>query len=271
MASSALKFCWRSGLRPRRFPVPFEGPVHCFNSPSSRSPVVINAFTGLGEEELIRRQRVSGDTWRRRDEPPRAPIRTSMLDFSSLPTALSPPSKLAPASVRLLLRTYQGASARVHPSPPSPPPDPRRPPVVTYHGAFSSTLRSVKVLSISTCVLSLTLGPVVTFYTLPAVNVFAKASMAALMMLLSASTTAGLHWFSSPYVHKLEWRRGSSEADAELLSWLGTKVRRKISLAAVRPADTQRPLVSFAANGQYYYIEEEALEDTELLERLTPK
>lgn len=157
------------------------------------------------------------------------------------------------------------------PSPPLPPPPPPLPPVV-YVGPFSSTLRAVKLLSLSTCLLSLTVGPLMTFFSIePGVNVFIKGTIASLMVLFSASTTVGLHWFTSPYIHKLVWIPGSKEVEVKMLSWMATNLQKTFKLSEVRHAETLRPLVTFEAEGSFYFVDKDHFPDTELLEKLSPK
>eukprot|EP00897_Mesotaenium_endlicherianum_P002130 jgi/Mesen1/1945/ME000146S01030 len=143
-------------------------------------------------------------------------------------------------------------------------------PLVVYVAPFSGALKRVKVLSVTTCFLSMTLGPVVTFYTLPGVSILVKGTIATLMMLLSASTTAGLHWFSSPYIHKLAWRPGADRVQVELLSWMATKTTYDFNLSEVKAADTQRPLVTFVAKGKYLYVDRDSFPDQELYRQLDP-
>lgn len=150
-------------------------------------------------------------------------------------------------------------------------PTPAIAPTFHYHGAYSSTLRGVKLLSLSTCLLSLTLGPIVTFLTAPGLSVVAKGTIASLMMLLSASTTVGLHWFTSPYVHKLEWKNGEEEVKVEVLSWTTRLVEKRFNLIDVEYANTSRPLVSFAVKGSFYYIDKDTFMDAKLLEKLSPQ
>nr|GEW16994.1 putative TMEM70 family [Tanacetum cinerariifolium] len=94
---------------------------------------------------------------------------------------------------------------------------------VVYYGPISNTIKKVKLLSLSTCCLSVSLGPVITFMTSPDMNVIIKGAVASSVIFLSASTTLALHWFVSPYIHKL------------------------------RLPETNRPFVTFKANGEFYF------------------
>ncbi|MBA0569065.1 hypothetical protein Golob_006523 [Gossypium lobatum] len=142
---------------------------------------------------------------------------------------------------------------------------------VVYHGPISSTIKKVKMLSLSTCCLSVSLGPVITFMTSPDMNVIVKGAVASSVIFLSATTTAALHWFVSPYIHKIRWQPGSDSFEVEMMSWLATYIPRTIKFADIRPAETNRPFVTFKANGNFYFVDAEHCHNKALLARLTPQ
>lgn len=144
-------------------------------------------------------------------------------------------------------------------------------PGVVYQGPISSTIKKVKLLSLSTCCLSVSLGPVITFMTSPDMNVILKGAVASTVIFLSASTTAALHWFVSPYIHKLRWKPGSDNFEAEMMSWLATPIPRTVKFSDIRPAETNRPFVTFKADGNFYFIDAEHFHNKALLARLTPQ
>ncbi|CAH8289159.1 unnamed protein product [Eruca vesicaria subsp. sativa] len=141
---------------------------------------------------------------------------------------------------------------------------------VVYYGPISSTIKKVKLLSLSTCCLSVSLGPVITFMTSPGLNVIMKGAVASTVIFLSASTTAALHWFVSPYVHKLRWQPGSDTFEVEMMTWLATFAPKTLKFSDIRYPDTQRPFVSFKADGNYYFVDAEHCPNKALLARLTP-
>ncbi|KAF4347455.1 hypothetical protein CsatB_009684 [Cannabis sativa] len=142
---------------------------------------------------------------------------------------------------------------------------------IVYYGPISSTIKKVKLLSLSTCCLSVSLGPVVTFMTSPDMNVILKGAVASSVIFLSATTTAALHWFVSPYVHKLRWRPGSDTFEVEMLSWLATYIPKTIKFSDIRLPETNRPFVTFKANGNFYFVDADHCHNKALLARLTPK
>lgn len=141
---------------------------------------------------------------------------------------------------------------------------------IAYVGPISSTIKKVKLLSLSTCCLSVSLGPVITFMTSPDMNVILKGAVASSVIFFSAMTTGVLHWFVSPYIHKIKWRPGSDSFEVEMLSWLATHIPRTIRFADIRPAETNRPFVTFKANGTFYFVDKEHCANKALLAKLTP-
>ncbi|XP_047966132.1 uncharacterized protein LOC125210632 [Salvia hispanica] len=141
---------------------------------------------------------------------------------------------------------------------------------VVYNGPISGTIKKVKLLSLSTCCLSVSLGPVITFMTSQDMNVILKYAVASTVVILSASTTAALHWFVSPYIHTLRWQPGSDTFEVEMMSWLARLVPKTIKFEDIRPPQTQRPFVSFKANGNFYFVDTEHCHNKALLAKLTP-
>ncbi|KMT17687.1 hypothetical protein BVRB_2g036320 [Beta vulgaris subsp. vulgaris] len=144
-------------------------------------------------------------------------------------------------------------------------------PRVAYYGPISSTIKKVKLLSLSTCCLSVSLGPVITFMTSPDMNVILKGGVAASVIFFSASTTAILHWFVSPYIHKIRWQPGSDTFEAEMMSWLATPLTKTIRFADIRIAETNRPFVTFKANETFYFVDSDHCPNKALLAKLTPQ
>ncbi|OVA09903.1 Protein of unknown function DUF1301 [Macleaya cordata] len=142
---------------------------------------------------------------------------------------------------------------------------------IVYLGPISSTIKKVKLLSLSTCCLSVSLGPVITFMTAPDMNVIVKGAVASSVIFLSATTTGALHWFVSPYIHKLRWHPGSDSFEVDMMTWLATFVTKTIKFSDIRPAETNRPFVTFKANGEFYFVDTDHCHNKALLARLTPQ
>ena len=78
-----------------------------------------------------------------------------------------------------------------------------RDPKIVYHGYNSSTVRKAKLFSLVFRCFSTPPGPAITFMTFPEVNEILKGAVVYSVLFLRASITAALHWFVSPYAHKL--------------------------------------------------------------------
>lgn len=142
---------------------------------------------------------------------------------------------------------------------------------LVYQGPISGTIKKVKLLSLSTCCLSVSIGPVITFMTSPEMNVILKGAVASTVIFLSATTTAVLHWFVSPYIHKLRWRPGSDSFEAEMMTWLATPLKKTVKFADIRPPETKRPFVTFKAGENFYFVDDDHFSNKALLARLTPQ
>lgn len=142
---------------------------------------------------------------------------------------------------------------------------------VVYYGPISATIKKVKLLSLSTCCLSISLGPIITFMTSPDLNVIIKGAVASSVILMSATTTGALHWFVSPYIHKLKWKPGSDNCEVEMMSWMASLIPRTIKFGDIKAAETNRPYVSFEAGNTYYFIDAEHCHNKALLQKLTPE
>ncbi|KAF6150469.1 hypothetical protein GIB67_030270 [Kingdonia uniflora] len=142
---------------------------------------------------------------------------------------------------------------------------------IVYCGPISSTIKKVKLLSLSTCCLSVSLGPVITFMTSPDMNVIFKGAVASSVIFLSATTTGSLHWFVSPYIHKLRWQPGSDSFEVDMMTWLATFTTKTIKFSDIKRAETNRPFVTFMANKNFYFVDTDHCHNKALLAKLTPQ
>ncbi|KAI5083798.1 hypothetical protein GOP47_0003541 [Adiantum capillus-veneris] len=160
-----------------------------------------------------------------------------------------------------------GAAAATSHVEESPKPKAQQP--VVYRGPLSDTLRKVKLLSLTSCCLSVVTGPALVFLTSPHLSVILKGGVASAVMILSASTTAALHWFVGPYVHKMTWIPGSKEVEVEMVSWMATYIKETLSIEDIRPPKTNRPFVSFSVKNKFYFVDPEKIANKDLLRIVT--
>lgn len=98
----------------------------------------------------------------------------------------------------------------------------------------------------------------------------AKASIAGSLASFGIFTTGLLHWFTSPYTHKLVHHPETDSVEITTLDVLGRSRTQTIKLADVSESDSVHPLSSFAAGGKIYYLDRDYFMDKALLERLAP-
>ncbi|MCO5598183.1 hypothetical protein L7F22_052275 [Adiantum nelumboides] len=170
-------------------------------------------------------------------------------------------------SARIQKSWASGAAAAATQVEESPKPKAQQP--VFYRGPLSDTLRKVKLLSLTSCCLSVVTGPAMVFLTSPHLSVILKGGVAATVMILSASTTAALHWFVGPYVHKMIWVPGSKEIEVETVTWMATYVKETLSVEEIRPPKSNRPFVTFAVKNKLYFVDPDKIVNKDLLRIVT--
>ena len=57
--------------------------------------------------------------------------------------------------------------------------------------------------------------------------------------------TGLLHWFTGPYVHRLEYHKRTQTLDIETVSFFARRVHRSVHLNELQPPDTLRPQATF--------------------------
>ncbi|KAI8472571.1 MAG: hypothetical protein J3K34DRAFT_375973 [Monoraphidium minutum] len=146
--------------------------------------------------------------------------------------------------------------------------------VTCYTGFFAANHRRLKLASLVNTAASLAACPAVVLLSdaSPTARVLVAVSVAG----FGVGTTLGLHWFTSPYVHELQLRRGGGGGGggealrAKTLTMLGRPRWAEFGLDEVQHPDSLRPLATFKARGRFYYIDRGSVADADLLQRLTP-
>jgi hypothetical protein len=97
----------------------------------------------------------------------------------------------------------------------------------------------------------------------------AKLSIAGTLGGFGLFTTGLLHWFASPYVHRLAYRAQDDSVEVTTLSLFANPKRRRFAVADAAPPATVHPLSTFAIpGGKYYYVDLDHFENKELAARL---
>lgn len=83
-------------------------------------------------------------------------------------------------------------------------------------------------------------------------------------------TTVALHWFTSPYVHEMWFNRRDETLNVKTLNVLARQRFSTFHLDDVTHPQGLKPLATFMARGQTYYLDRKNFPDPQLLGRLTP-
>jgi hypothetical protein len=125
-----------------------------------------------------------------------------------------------------------------------------------YKGFFAANHKRLKLASLVNTAVSLAAAPAIV--TLSDASPVARALVAAGAVGFGVGTTAGLHWFTAPYVHELKLLTSASSCAgggapltasdvvrARTLTLLGRPRWTEFALGDVTHPDTMRPLVTF--------------------------
>eukprot|EP00892_Ulva_mutabilis_P012704 jgi/Ulvmu1/9806/UM056_0046.1 len=139
-----------------------------------------------------------------------------------------------------------------------------------YSGVVSSTVRTLKMVSIATATLSLMGSPLYIVATMDGQYTAAKIMAASGFTCFGLFTTGLLHWFVGPYVHKLWYHAPSEQVKVQMLNIFARPRELVFNIADVRHPEGISPLQTFEANGRTMFVDEATFENKELLEKLTP-
>lgn len=168
--------------------------------------------------------------------------------------------------LQLQLRPFSDGTSSTSEAPPPPP----QAGTFTYEAPFSTAVRRVKKLSLFSCLCAVGAGPIILGLD-PSTSATAKVSIAGTLGSFGVFTTGLLHWFTSPYVHRLVYDPSTDSADVTTLDLLARPRRQHINVAEAREAETMHPLSSFSAGGKIYYVDADHFANKELLKRLVPQ
>eukprot|EP00899_Mesostigma_viride_P010639 jgi/Mesvir1/19577/Mv09880-RA.1 len=135
-------------------------------------------------------------------------------------------------------------------------------PLLIYEaGPIAGTVRRVKAVSLTSCILSIAAAPATAMYGTMDVGAGSKLLVAGSMVFFGVGTTAALHYISKPYIRKMWLHPQTSSLEVEVLSIFGLTQRRQFLLDDVVPLRRPRLAASFEAKGQPYYVDELLMDD----------
>ena len=126
-----------------------------------------------------------------------------------------------------------------------------------YTGAFSETVKRVKMLSLGSLAATVFGCPLLIELSAGAsLDASSKIVLAGSMSSIGAFTTFMLQWFVNPYVRRL-WvdSETKTKVTAEKTSLLLQTYYAKFDLKDMKVCDSSHPLVTWEANGEKFYVE----------------
>lgn len=141
---------------------------------------------------------------------------------------------------------------------------------LVYEGAMSGPLKRIKMVSITTCTLSMITMPLLALYGNQDVALAGRIAVAFTAGIFGMGTTAFVHFIGKTYVSEL-WKKLEFEGDdiedvdpeeistllrAETFSLFGTKKVVEFDLDDVEQGDS-RPFCSFKVHGNNYFLHHE--------------
>lgn len=116
-------------------------------------------------------------------------------------------------------------------------------------------MRKVKLLSLASLGATCAGCPLFLELSQPEMLLEAKMAVNATVIGFGSFTTALLQWFISPYVKTMTIDAKDGAVVAKKFSWNAREYETRFDREAMREAESSRPLVSWEANGRYYYVE----------------
>ncbi|KAK9823167.1 hypothetical protein WJX72_000778 [[Myrmecia] bisecta] len=139
-----------------------------------------------------------------------------------------------------------------------------------YYGPLAVTVTRLKKLSLFSFACSIVGGPLLVLWGAPGAPLAAQASIMVTICGFGFFTTALLHWFTSPYIHRLTYHKSSGLVEVDSLTFLAQHVKDSFHISELEYPDTLRPQVTFKAKNKLFYVDADNFADKELLTRLTP-
>ena len=139
-----------------------------------------------------------------------------------------------------------------------------RPTGETYEAHLAETVKNVKLLSLASLAATVCGTPLLLELASPDMLPEAKMTVSLVVDGFGTFTTALLQWFVSPYVLTMRVEKGetgpgpgpaSDVVVVEKLSLFARRFEDRFPAAAMREAETTRPLVTWEANGSFHYVE----------------
>lgn len=139
---------------------------------------------------------------------------------------------------------------------------------LVYTGPFKGAVRALKVFSLTTAVLASVGGPVLVWLGDESVPLAGRVALSSLVMLVSISTTAILHWLLKGYIIHLYYNPQAQRVATYTLSLLARKTRNEFDISDIRPPAGLAGFSTFQALGKSYFMHTEIFPDNQMLSQM---
>lgn len=139
---------------------------------------------------------------------------------------------------------------------------------LVYTGPFKGAVRALKVFSLTTAVLASVGGPVLVWLGDESVPLAGRVALSSLVLFVSISTTAILHWLLKGYIIHLHYNPGAQRVAAYTLSLLASKTRNEFHISDIRPPAGLAGFNTFQALGKSYFMHTDIFPDKQMLSQM---
>jgi hypothetical protein len=137
---------------------------------------------------------------------------------------------------------------------------------LVYVGPLRKAIKLLKLFSITTATLTLTLTPILVLYGNPNKPLAARLGVSMIVFTMGISTTLLLHWFMKGYVVRMYVNKDL--ITVVTYNIFGREKSVKFLLSEARPPSRVATLSTFQAKNETYFLHTEIFQDVELLHKL---
>lgn len=137
-----------------------------------------------------------------------------------------------------------------------------------YEGPFSTTVRNLKAISISTASMTVVATPV--FLHMAEGNNAVKALTAIGFTTFGLFTTGLLHWFVGPYVRKLWYNPKTRNVKVTMLTLFCQEEEIVFGIDKIKYPEGLSPLSTFQVDNRVMFLDDSVFKNKDLLHMLTP-
>eukprot|EP00127_Corallochytrium_limacisporum_P006238 Clim_evm14s222 gene=Clim_evmTU14s222 len=134
-----------------------------------------------------------------------------------------------------------------------------------YESKVSQALRTIKIISFTSCLASITAGPVIAIYGNQSISMNGRLAIGAIIATMGIFTTASLHSFAKGYVTKLEYDEENQKLRVSKVGLMGQVLESTVSLDDVGPIRSVHPYLNVRMGNQDLYVPRDQIKHPDLL------